>query len=84
MRVEEERKLEELGEAILDLRTQQSSREVRRADAAARATPRPQGPLQMTGAPCPQNCCNTEATAMKPSQSQIDAYCRTRKHPQES
>ena len=51
MREEEERKVEELGETILELRTQQSTREVLRATAAARVTPRPQGPLQMTGAP---------------------------------
>lgn len=50
MKREEERRMCSLSDTIFELRSQQSSRDVRRADAAAHATPRPQGPLQMSGA----------------------------------
>lgn len=50
MKREEERRLSALSDTIFELRSQQSCRDVRRADAAARALPRPQGPLQMSGA----------------------------------
>lgn len=49
IKVEEDQRLSALGDTIFDMRSRQSSRDVRRADAAARATPRPQGPLQMSG-----------------------------------
>lgn len=71
IKVEEEQRLSALGDTIFEMRSQQSSRDVRRADAAARATPRPQGPLQMSGGsrdhslkPQPQHIVQRSAAAL--------------------
>lgn len=50
LKEEEKRRTGALEDAIFGLREAQSTRDMRRAESALRPTPRPQGPLQMTGA----------------------------------
>jgi hypothetical protein len=50
LKEEEKRRTLALEDAILGLREVQSTRDMRRAESALRPLPRPQGPLQLTGA----------------------------------
>ena len=50
LKEEERRRTAALEDAILGLRDAQSTRDMRRAESALRQPPRPQGPLQLTGA----------------------------------
>ncbi len=51
LKEEEKRRTAALEDAILGLRDAQSTRDMRHAESALRTPPRPQGPLQLTGAP---------------------------------
>lgn len=84
LKEEEKRRSAALEDSIYELREAQSTREVRRAESALRAVPRPQGPLQMTGAAtrgvcfcsCAMVCCTSIERAIRQHLCMLEAGAR--------